>query len=162
MNKRDIVEDRRNRGGQRNLRIGNLQIFRDKKRRGPHHRRHDLSAGGSDRFDRRRHGRRIARLLHHRNRKRAVDDHVGHGAAADVAEQTRRDDGDLRLAAAKSSHQRQRKIAEKLGAADDVKHFAENNEDQNDADADLEGLAEDSVGIEIKIGRQPTDRPALP
>ena len=58
-------------------------------------------------------------------------------------------------------HQAQREIAQKLGAADDVKHFAEDDENNDDADAHLQCLAENSIGIEIKIGRQPTDRPAL-
>jgi len=84
---RDVVEHRRNNGGQCDARIGNLQILGDQECCRAHNRRHDLTAGRRNRFDRSRDRRRIASPFHHRDGESAIDDDICHGAAADIAEQ---------------------------------------------------------------------------
>src|SRR3972149_6955477 len=50
--KRDVEEQRRDQRGERDLRVRHLQEFRHQECGDPHHRRHDLAAGGSRGLDR--------------------------------------------------------------------------------------------------------------
>ncbi len=153
-----IVEHRRDRGGDADRAVGDLQELRHDEGGGAHDRRHQLPAGRSHGLDGRSPVRREARLDHGRNGDDADREHVRDRAPGDHAEQRRAHHRDLGGAAAEAAHRRHGDVGEEIGAAGARQHLAQDGERDDDQHRYRQDRADDAVDVEPVVDDQPFRR----
>ena len=160
---RVVIEQRRQRCGDRHVAVGDLQELGHQEGGRTHHRRHQLPAGGGHRLDRGCHMPGIAAAPHQRNGQHADRRDIAHRAAGNHAEQAGGGDRDLGRAAAIAAHQSQRNVGEEIGAAGGEQEIAEEHEGDDDRRRHQHRQAEHAAGIPDQIERKllQADRQAL-
>ena len=153
-----IVERRRNRGGDHHVDIGDFEELGDDERRRPHHRRGDLPAVGGHRLD----PGGVARLepgaLHHRDGDDPGRHDVADRRSRDGAEGAGGDDGDLGRPAPAMTHQPHGEVGEEPRRAGDFQQLAEDDEGEHKFGDDAQHQPRDAVivGVEVedRLGRR--------
>jgi hypothetical protein len=131
--------------------VGHVQRLGHDEGDSAHHRRHDLSAHRRGGFNGASKGGAEAETLHQRNGELARRHHIGHAGAGDRAHQRRRQDADLRGAAAPRADQPKRKIVEQGDHAGALKERREDHEDEDIGRRDIDWRAIDALGAEGEI-----------
>ena len=149
--RRDEIEHRRDRRGERDVAVRNVQVLRHDEGDRPHHRRHDLPAHAGGRFDRAREGRAVAETLHQRDGELAGRDDVRHAGAVDRAHQRRRDDRDLRRTARVVADGAHRDVVEQADHARLLEERSEQDEQEDERGGDLDRRAVDAFDAAIHL-----------
>ncbi len=151
---REIIQQRGDDRRNHNLRIGHLQKLGHEKRSSAHDRWHELSAGRCIGFDRAGIDCRIAGLLHQRNCDHAGRRYIGDGAARYGAEQSRRDDGDFRCAAASASHGGRSNVGEEFATTGVEQYLTQQDEQHDRGCCNSQWRTEQGICVECKIDRK--------
>ena len=145
-----IIQKRRNRRRQHDLRIADAHELRHNEADRAHDRRGKLTAGRSNRFNRRGKILFIARFFHQRDGDGSGRRHVGDCRAVDHAHQGRRDDRNLGGAAGRLPDQRQRDIVDELRKTAVLEECTEKHEYEDIRRRNARARSEDAVGIPDK------------
>ena len=148
----DIIQDRRDGRGQRDIGVTGVHELRHHERGGAQHRRRQHGAGGCAGFDRGGIGRREAGLLHRRDGHGARGQHVGDDAAADGAEQPAGEDANLRSAAAERPAHRESNVDEEFSGAGHHQRGAEHQKADHGVGEGLNRNAEQALARQHVIG----------
>ena len=143
------VQNGRQDGLNRHLRIGDLHVFRHQKRSRAHDGRHDLAAGGGGSFHCAGKLRLVASLFHHGNGERSGGNGIAHRGAGHHAAQGGADHGHLGGTTAGPTGNTVSEADEEIGNAGALQKRTEDDEQNDIGIANVDRRADDT-GSRVK------------